>query len=131
MLKGIPLVVSLRSIRREPRKLTFNCRAADTIPKRGLYVSINGRVFFEARRLTGHSGLHLYEHTEIGPPRKRLDFAAQDDFVKYLRDYDLEGVTLEQVLHNLNGPPQKHANPPGTKLMFTARAASPKHPNKA
>jgi hypothetical protein len=94
-------------------------------------VGINGRIFFEARRPTGHPGILLYEHTEIGQPRKRSDFATQGDFVKYLRDYDLEGVTLGQVLHDLNGPPQKHANPPGTKLMFTARAASLKHSDKA
>jgi hypothetical protein len=60
-------------------------------------VSISGRIFFEVRRPAGRPGVLLYEHTEIGRPRKRLDFATQDDFVKYLRDYDLEGVTLQQV----------------------------------
>lgn len=85
-------------------------------------MSINGRIFFEARRHTRHQGFVLYEHTALSQPRKRLDFDSRDDFVNYLKGYDLEGVTLEQVLQHLNGPPQKHTNPPGTKLIFTARA---------
>jgi len=84
-------------------------------------VSINGLIFFEARRHVGSSGFILYVQEERDGPRERKDFGTEDELIKYLRGFELDRVTPTQVSQHLKGPPQKDTNPPGTKLIFTGR----------
>ena len=67
-------------------------------------MSINGRVFFEGRQHDGNTSYVLYQHDDINSKRKRLDFTTKEAFLDYLRKFNLEKFTPEQVLEQLSGP---------------------------
>jgi hypothetical protein len=80
---------------------------------------MEGPIFLETRHYTGSKGFVVHVTEKLDGPRKTETFETEEEFLTYLRKFNLERWTPEQVLEQLLLPPAPDT--PGTKFQVVAR----------